>query len=331
MPKGTSTGGAGGGRTTTTGGGGAAVATPPPTGAVLGTVAEQLEFQFPETTGATLGGKPATYVEGVNPTPGTHANIGASNDAFLVTYQNGERAVVKPVAGEHGNIARTMQGNQAWREVAMHNMNNVMGLKVVPPTQMVNYKGGVASAQQFKEGGTEARRAMIDNKALLQSARGRVQIGQMAALDYVFQNGDRHLGNWMINGQSKRLVAIDNGFAATNVRGAGWRGNFAPGKHQLRDIASMAGADYRNTPARSMLSGKVRNRVARLAAMPTERLAQALRRSVDRKMKGAVGPEANHFRGVALRIKELHQRIERGQPLPGGWRGPDNEVLQGRR
>lgn len=129
--------------------------------------------------------------------PGGHAN-----DAYVVTYEDGTRGIYKPVAGEDASLRQGIPGGLADREVAASRMDEAFGFGRVPTTTKIDGAQGSGSVQQWVDS--------TGSKAL--DEYPRTQQEQMAVLDYVTGNTDRHTGNFVTDAGGN-IVAIDHGYS----------------------------------------------------------------------------------------------------------------------
>jgi glycosyltransferase involved in cell wall biosynthesis len=191
---------------------------------------------------------------------------GASESYILV--QDRSRTVYKPEEGvwRDGGDSRwigkdlfseTWEGSDLWaqvgqdelryrRELATYSTDQMLGFHLVPTTAEASYDapeaGGIGSIQEFVPGrGSKLPEGYIKHAQQ-----------QMAVLDYVIANSDRH-GNNYLTGLDRRPVAIDNGetFPPTDDNGitsrfvAEWLGKrLYPSV--LRDVRAVDLAEFRD-------------------------------------------------------------------------------------
>lgn len=129
--------------------------------------------------------------------------VGNANEAFKAELDDGTNAVYKPVSGEDASLRHDITGDLGRREVAASRVDQMLGFDRVPTTAMVDGPHGPGSLQRFAEGSTDALDA---------NQYPRHQQQQMAVLDYITGNTDRHQGNYL-TGPDGSVVAIDHGYS----------------------------------------------------------------------------------------------------------------------
>jgi hypothetical protein len=140
-----------------------------------------------------------------------------ANEVYQVDHGDGTRSAYKPGKGE---VAKDGYGPMWRNEVGTHVVSEALGLGVVPTTVAVDGSEGVGSMQEWANGDR------LDADQYSEKAQH-----QMAVLDYVTGNGDRHDGN--IVGQSELgpdgeplPAAIDNGQTFGDENAAAIRSDF---------------------------------------------------------------------------------------------------------
>jgi hypothetical protein len=112
---------------------------------------------------------------------------------------------------DEGNPIRETIANRgmslAQREVAAYEVSQILGLNNVPPTAMREVNGRTGMVQQFVPGATD-----FANHGGGTNVRDHFD---MAVLDVVIGNTDRHQGNGIIDPQGK-MWAIDHGYSFPN-------------------------------------------------------------------------------------------------------------------
>ena len=136
-----------------------------------------------------------------------------TNESYVAVLDDRSRGVFKPVAGEIASARKDIGGDLGLREVAAARVDEVFGFGLVPTTAMNEVTRelgrlrrvvpGPGSLQQFAENSTPGRSP--EHYPVHQQQ-------QMAVLDYVIGNTDRHDGNYL-TGPNGELVAIDHGFS----------------------------------------------------------------------------------------------------------------------
>lgn len=137
---------------------------------------------------------------------GSIGNGGNVNEAFKAELDDGSHAVYKPESGEETNGMREdITSDLGRREVAASRVDEMFGFGRVPTTAWTDGvpEHGPGSLQQFAEGASGSRPA---------DQYSPIHQQQMAVLDYVNGNTDRHQENYM-TGQDGAPVAIDNGYS----------------------------------------------------------------------------------------------------------------------
>ena len=133
--------------------------------------------------------------------PGNHVN-----DAYDVTFTDGTHGVYKPNVPENEFVQgrSSIPENQlAAREVAASRLNEDLGFDLVPTTARWDGPHGAGSMQEFVE---NASQGLPPGWYTIRERE------QMAVLDYISGNTDRHMGNYL-TGPDGRLVAIDHGYS----------------------------------------------------------------------------------------------------------------------
>lgn len=132
---------------------------------------------------------------------------GNVNETYRAQLDDGTTAVYKPESGEVTNtewIRNDISGDLGRREMAASRVDDMFGFGRVPATTMLDGPHGPGSVQMFAEGAGESRPA---------DSYPRAQQQQMAVLDYVTGNTDRHSENYMTGpAPDHDVIAIDHGF-----------------------------------------------------------------------------------------------------------------------
>lgn len=128
------------------------------------------------------------------------------NMVRLLRADDGSLNIYKPINGETVTAMGIMParpGEQAKREVAAFRVDELLGFGRVPPTALIQHgPDGPGSLQQFVE----------SSPALQYWEYPEEQIQQMAVLDKIISNVDRHQGNFRTSHDGS-VVAIDHGLA----------------------------------------------------------------------------------------------------------------------
>jgi len=135
-------------------------------------------------------------------------SLGGGVNVTSILYDDIE-SVWKPKFGEDPNCRRSIPtGTYYKREVAAYLVDRILGIGLVPPTSIREYKKELGSVQEFKKGYTTWGNS--DN-----SKRNKVTDEtwqKLEFLDNLLGHEDRHSGNFMVN-DSGDVIAIDNGLS----------------------------------------------------------------------------------------------------------------------
>lgn len=129
----------------------------------------------------------------------------ASNATLLVHLADGDRGIYKPTQGEEP-LWDFPHGTLAARETLAWETSNTLGLDAVPHTYLTDGPFGIGSVQRFV---TED--SAIDPRPLLDGPSE--DLWDIAVLDLLINNADRKLGHILIETDTGRLWAIDNGLS----------------------------------------------------------------------------------------------------------------------
>jgi hypothetical protein len=154
---------------------------------------------------------------------------GGINQAFLLetNRKDGIHVVFKPGAGEDMQeyVPGIQPGTQYRREKAASLIDELLGIGLVPPTEIISenlfHKGKEGSAQLFKEGFDTpvdlVEKGITPPKTTDLTDR---QNQDWQLLDEVLGNTDRHNDNWMVRRRadgSYDLALIDNGLCLSEL------------------------------------------------------------------------------------------------------------------
>ncbi|MDE2106952.1 MAG: hypothetical protein KGL39_57590 [Patescibacteria group bacterium] len=137
-----------------------------------------------------------------------------------VVLKNGVKVVFKPKAGEDPIETNyppgVHKGTQYLREKAASIIDELLGIGLVPPTEIITYEGLVGSAQVFQDSYTTARHLEATGAITLPCFDKLTdrQRQDWQLIDELIGNGDRHAGNWMLRSRVDGkfdLALIDNG------------------------------------------------------------------------------------------------------------------------
>jgi uncharacterized protein YukE len=206
--------------------------------------------------------------------PGNHAN-----DAFKATFEDGSHGVYKPTAGADGSLRNSIPAEgMAHREVATYRLDEQLGFGLVPTTTAVDGHRGPGSMQEWAD-----------------STPGRPpghypahQQEQMAVLDYITGNTDRHGKNYL-TGADGSPVAIDHGYSFPEAPTDAIRSDFV--------------VQHLNAPLGDDVLDRVR-------AMDPEQV---------RGMLTATGLNDSAVDGAVARLREIQTH---GMITGDAWRGP---------
>jgi hypothetical protein len=179
-------------------------ASPPPS------IADRLNPPDPAPAGGTRGHPQSTAERDLQNSRITNlspiGNGGNVNEAFKAELDDGSHGVYKPESGEQtAGMRQDITGDLGRREVAASRVDEMLGFGRVPTTAWTDGvpPHGPGSLQRFAEGA---------GPSLDANQYPRQQQQQMAVLDYVTGNTDRHVDNYM-TGRDGNPVAIDNGYS----------------------------------------------------------------------------------------------------------------------
>lgn len=136
---------------------------------------------------------------------------GGVNETRIVELPNGEKAVFKPIEGERFGLRGSITNEAcplAHREALSWEIDDILGLDLVPETRLVSINGEIGSLQHFQKSAKIAARA--GGTAPLDDELYKIDV-----FDFLIGNTDRHQGNYMFytRGAKKgRVIAIDNGY-----------------------------------------------------------------------------------------------------------------------
>lgn len=147
---------------------------------------------------------------------------GNNSKVIEVEFKDGTRAYYKPqqpneykyIAEEAPDMAMNVRDSmdqkvpQYQRSLATADLDREMGFGVVPPTELVDYGQGVGSAMG-KVYGIHYADAVAQGSGPNRSMYDDATFQQIATLDFISGNTDRHGHNFML-GNDDRWYAIDN-------------------------------------------------------------------------------------------------------------------------
>ncbi|MDG4789744.1 hypothetical protein O7626_28105 [Micromonospora sp. WMMD1102] len=127
-------------------------------------------------------------------------------EVYDITFTDGTHGIYKPNVPENEFVqvrSSIPESGLAAREVAASRLNEDLGFDLVPTTARWDGPHGSGSMQEFVENASQGRE--VTDYSVPERE-------QMAVLDYVSGNTDRHMGNYL-TGPDGRLVAIDHGYS----------------------------------------------------------------------------------------------------------------------
>ncbi|MGK5738069.1 hypothetical protein [Micromonospora sp. URMC 103] len=205
--------------------------------------------------------------------PGGHVN-----DAYDVTFTDGTHGVYKPNVPENEfvQVRSTIPENElAAREVAAARLDEDLGFDLVPTTARWDGPHGSGSMQEFVENAGPGRPV---------AAYTLPEREQMAVLDYVSGNTDRHMGNYL-TGPDGRLVAIDHGYSFPESNAEPLRSDFVQQQmNQQLSPETMARIQATDPAA---LAGRLRD-----TGMSEQAVAGAMDRFNEIRSRGMITGEA---------------------------------------
>lgn len=177
-------------------------------------------------------------------------------EAFKVSIDGNGNAIMKPPAEKETNMDKfrsglgyVPQGTEHKREHAAYNLSLAMGLyDSIPPTSQRVHEGRNMSMQAWKEGHTSIHEHLV--KKNVQSDKGLFQdfldsvpahkkqevetkLKDIAVMDLVMNNNDRHINNFVVPESCDNIFAIDHGTSFGNGM-SGTRNSILSSYHQAR-------------------------------------------------------------------------------------------------
>lgn len=160
------------------------------------------------------------YAEGriVKKRPLGHAEKGVQ-DTYHVTFETPENkrfdAIYKPADGEADERPGAIDPGTCYRrERAAYEIDQLLGLNVVPPVVIRKISNVPGSVQEWKANCETAFEAGGDSWTV---EADPMDVYGIAVLDYITQNTDRHTGNFLVDRNygrpENKLWAIDHGYS----------------------------------------------------------------------------------------------------------------------
>ncbi len=266
---------------------------------------------------------------------------GNVNETYLAELDNAATGVFKPVAGENHSVRSDIPGDLGRREVAASRVDELFGFGLVPTTAMNEIESDLAQRRQLPAGPGSLQLFAENSSPGLDSDQYPVrQQQQIAVLDYVIGNTDRHDGNYL-TGPNGELVAIDHGYSFPVGTQDPIRSDFIR-DHVNRPLdpavlAAVRAVDVGQLRAMLVDSGlstpAVELAAARLEEIQQDgmitgrawpgQLVDVVWRTI---RKGVPRVRADANAGRALRQQHWHATLRRLVPLVGGGRGDTRDL-----
>lgn len=156
---------------------------------------------------------------GISPLKSLSEQGGGVNSSYIITLENGKKAIFKPAKGE-SNTGRNdiPKGTYFKREVAAYKLAKIIGLERYVPVTVIRKEDeyGIGSAQEFVD---EELMSPYNGPIDLLSHN---ELLDGAFFDAVIGNEDRHYKNFLVKAKSKTPVFIDHGLAFPNANKPSW-------------------------------------------------------------------------------------------------------------
>ncbi len=162
---------------------------------------------------------------------------GGINDSYIVEFKTGNKVIkgiYKPMAGERWDVRMTVNNRDvplAYREAMAYEVDQALGLGLVPPTAVTHIDGKVGSIQMWEDLCKPGYFYSGDNPKVEERVFG-------LTFDYIIGNTDRHGKNWLRRTTNGKLIFIDHGYSfprATSTRTTG----LDEFRHTLKDDYSI--------------------------------------------------------------------------------------------
>lgn len=135
--------------------------------------------------------------------PERESDLGwGANEVILIDIKDDGKGVFKPKDGENHVRDSVSEGTYYRRERAAYLVDLFLDLDLVPPTVIREINNRVGSIQQF----VEDAQVSYQHAGIIKNLEV-----ELAVLDYIIWNSDRHRANYLVKNDGSRLYAIDNG------------------------------------------------------------------------------------------------------------------------
>jgi hypothetical protein len=155
------------------------------------------------------------------------------NEANILEAPDGNAALHKPDDGQTSKKIRAgvAPGTTGHREVAASKIAQALGINLVPPTTMLTHDGRPGSAQVFKKGMVNGKKASDpkEDYNVQLNPRTKAPVGLPSDIahdwqltDDLLMHSDRHSNNYMLrvnNGKISEAALIDNGHSLPDNTG----------------------------------------------------------------------------------------------------------------
>lgn len=236
------------------------------------------------------------------------ASGGGVNETFLVDMEfQGEelKGVWKPIDGENWSKFTSFTNRKcslADREVMAYEIDQTIGLNLVPETVVREIGGRKGSLQRF-----------VSDTVEEYSWQGRdlrpAETYRIGVFDYITGNADRHSGNYLRLKKNGKPVLIDNGFAFPKATGGYSNG--------LQEFLSEPMANvYQNLDKALTVSEK-------------QAFIEGIKKIDVSDLRKQYGLSAYEANAMEIRIKSIVEKIQKGEITEFFSSYADQETLRG--